>query len=58
MPACEKCWLDAQRRAISNPHKSITQHYYDLLEERKDNPCKEESDKRETEGPNANKEEI
>jgi hypothetical protein len=39
MAVCEKCWADAGRRAVSNPHKSQTEHYYDLLEERKDNPC-------------------
>ncbi len=39
MSMCEKCWRDAQLRAVSNPHKSVTEHYYDLPEERKDKPC-------------------
>ena len=39
MPVCEKCWAEAARRAVRNPHKSQTEHYYDLLEARCDNPC-------------------
>jgi len=42
MPTCEKCWADAHRRAVSNPTRSQVDHYYDLLEERKDNPCSPE----------------
>jgi len=38
--ACEKCWSDAYRRMICDSSKSQTEHYYDLLKERKDNPCK------------------
>ena len=36
---CEKCWRDANRRFFLNPSKSITEYYYELLQERKDNPC-------------------
>ena len=39
MSVCEKCWSDAGRRVHENPSKSRTDHYMDLLEERKDNPC-------------------
>ena len=38
MPSCEKYWNDAHSRAMSQ-HKSITDCYKELLEERKDNPC-------------------
>jgi DNA-directed RNA polymerase subunit M/transcription elongation factor TFIIS len=38
--ACEKCWSDAYSRMLADPSKAQTDHYYDLLEERKDNPCK------------------
>lgn len=41
MACCEKCWREAGRRAMSNPHKSKAEHYHDILEERKDNPCTE-----------------
>ncbi len=41
MAACEKCWADAYIRVINNPMKSQTEHYQDLLEERKNNPCSE-----------------
>ena len=36
--AYEKCWEDATVRAMSRGG-SITDHYHDLLEERKDKPC-------------------
>jgi len=36
---CEKCWADAWRRAYNNPTRSQAEHYRDLIEERKDNPC-------------------
>lgn len=39
MAACEKCWLDAYRRSMDHPWKDQGQHYEDLLEERKSNPC-------------------
>lgn len=42
MPCCEKCWSDAYLRFVVNPNKSQTEHYYDLLEERKNNPCSQE----------------
>ena len=45
MSVCEKCWMDANRLAMSDPSKSVTQHYLDLLEERKDNPCSEDEQK-------------
>ena len=39
MPACEKCWADAFRRTLEDSNKSQAEHYRDLLEERKNNPC-------------------
>lgn len=39
MAACEKCWSDAYMRYLSNPDKSQSEHYSDLILERKDNPC-------------------
>ena len=42
MAACEKCWSDAYRRMLADTSKSQTEHYYDLLEEKKDNPCSSE----------------
>lgn len=45
MPTCEKCWKDAYMRMVNNPMKSQAEHYQDLLEERKDNPCSEEEQK-------------
>lgn len=34
MGACEQCWLDAYVRKLSDPSKSQTEHYHDLLRER------------------------
>jgi hypothetical protein len=45
MASCEKCWNDAYVRMINNPDKSQSQHYHDLLEERKNNPCNEEQNR-------------
>jgi len=42
MAVCEKCWADAGRRSRNNHSKSQTEHYMDLLKERKDNPCSKE----------------
>ena len=42
MAVYEKCWSDAKRRAYSDTSKTQTEHYYDLLVERKDSPCTEE----------------
>lgn len=39
MGACEKCWSDAYGRMRADTSKTQTEHYMDLLEERKDNPC-------------------
>jgi hypothetical protein len=39
MAACEKCWGDAYGRMLGDSSKSQGEHYHDLLEERKDNPC-------------------
>ena len=39
MASCEKCWDDAARRAFENPEKLLSEHYHDLIAERKDNPC-------------------
>ena len=38
---CEKCWADAFGRS-RNTGRTQTECYYELLEERKDNPCKDE----------------
>jgi hypothetical protein len=40
MSACEKCWRDAQERAL-HLGGFVSEHYYALLEERKNNPCTE-----------------
>ena len=47
MSACEKCWGDAYRRMMMLGG-SQTEHYYALLEERKDNPCTPEEQKGES----------
>ena len=47
MSACAKCWQDATMRAMDRGG-SITDHYHDLLEERKDKPCSDEEAKHET----------
>lgn len=39
MAACEKCWNDAYSRSLSDTSKTQVEHYNDLLQERKDNPC-------------------
>lgn len=39
---CEKCWSDAYLRMRDKPYKSQYDHYLDLLNERKDNPCKKD----------------
>lgn len=39
MAACEKCWSDAYGRMRSDPTKSQTDHYQEILEERKEKPC-------------------
>jgi len=44
MAGCEKCWADAFRRSYGTS-KSQTECYYELLEERKDNPCTPEQQK-------------
>lgn len=40
MASCEKCWGDAYLRSRSTG-KSQAECYYELLAERKDNPCTE-----------------
>ena len=51
MSLCEKCQEDAYIKErmsrttahpFSLPQKTQTDHYFDLLEERKDNPCSPE----------------
>jgi len=42
MSLCEKCWSDAAMRQFRDTGKAQVEHYLDLLEERKDNPCSEE----------------
>lgn len=39
MSACEKCWADAGLRILNHPLVSQSEHYQDLLEERKFSPC-------------------
>ena len=36
--ACEKCWGDAYKRSLVDG-RAQSEHYRELLEERKDNPC-------------------
>jgi hypothetical protein len=38
MSACEKCWRDANARMLMLGG-SVSDHYRDLLDERRDNPC-------------------
>lgn len=35
MAACETCWGDAYMRYLSNPDKSQSEHYIELIKERK-----------------------
>lgn len=42
--ACEKCWGDAYMRHLDFPGKTQSDHYHDLLIERKDNPCTPEQE--------------
>ncbi len=39
MATCEKCWDDAYMRTHSEPMICQVDHYYNLLKERKENPC-------------------
>jgi len=39
MASCEKCWGNAFMRTLADCSKAQYEHYNDLLEERKDNPC-------------------
>ena len=39
MSSCEKCWYDASLRVRSDYSKTQSEHYYDLLKEREQNPC-------------------
>ncbi len=41
MACCEKCWTDAYWRWHCDPEKTQAEHYADLLQERKDDPCTE-----------------
>jgi rubrerythrin len=34
--ACERCWGDAYQRSLTDPTKTQSEHYRDLLEERKE----------------------
>jgi hypothetical protein len=38
MASCEKCWVDSYKRSMETG-KSRSECYFELLEERKDNPC-------------------
>jgi hypothetical protein len=42
--ACEKCWSDAFLRMLADPSRTQTEHYSDLLLERKESPCTPEQD--------------
>jgi hypothetical protein len=42
MATCEKCWDDAYSRSWGGSEKTQSEHYQDLLEERKGNPCSPE----------------
>jgi len=37
MSCCEKCWEEARGKRISNPRKSQTAHYYNIMEEKERN---------------------
>ncbi len=39
MASCEKCWSDSYMRIDTDPMKSQTEHYHELIEERKEHPC-------------------
>lgn len=39
MASCEKCWGDAYMRTHTDPSKNQGEHYNDLIEERRKNPC-------------------
>ena len=39
MSSCEKCWGDAYMRMLGSGSKDQAEHYHDLIEERKNNPC-------------------
>lgn len=39
MASCEKCWGDAYMRTHTDPSKTQAEHYSNLIEERKNNPC-------------------
>lgn len=45
--ACEKCWRDAWARfyASADPSKDVSDHYRDLLAERRDSPCTPEQER-------------
>lgn len=53
MASCEKCWSDAYWRTHSDPMKGQSEHYQDLVRERKENPCtpEEQAGKDATECP-------
>ena len=36
---CQKCWDDAHLRMQGDSSKSQYDHYVDLMDERRDNPC-------------------
>lgn len=55
MAACEKCWRDANLRALTLGG-FVSDHYDDLLKERKDKPCSEAEQRGETELPAPTKE--
>jgi hypothetical protein len=57
MTACERCWRDAYMRSLGDTTKTMTQHYMDLLDERKDNPCEPEASTEVEPGPARTKEE-
>ena len=45
MAVCEKCWREAARRWGCNPHKSQTEYYLEVLQEKENNHCSPEEQK-------------
>jgi len=39
MPLCKRCWTDADLRVWHDRKKTRTEHYRELLAERKATPC-------------------
>lgn len=50
MPGCDKCWGDAHLRSALTGRDQVD-CFYEILEERKDNPCSIEDQYRDSGGP-------